>query len=106
MELDPGSCSLLSGEVSMAIKTFEAKRAMVGSRAGEFYLKLEDYVIILPPPAAKALAVELKKLLPPDPPRREESVPKKVIKALYKSRKVTKSLISINTGRRKKLPDG
>jgi len=91
----------------MGTKKIEVNHVTVGCNSAEFYIKFGDVVIFLPPTAAKRLLLELQKLpLPKDAYKRPESVSKKILKALYKSHKVTKTLISINTNRRKKLPDG
>jgi len=91
----------------MGIKQFEVDGMIIGSNFAEIYFKVGEVVIILPPVAAKRLLADLRSLdLPADPLRREESVPKRIIKALFKSRKVTRNLISVNTGRKKKLPFG
>jgi hypothetical protein len=95
------------------VKTFEVDKATLGFSPGEIYLRFGEAVIILPPAAAKRLVLDLEKLPLPASTNmghekggnRQETVAKQVMKALYKSHKLTKSLISVNTNRRKKLPD-
>ncbi len=96
------------------MKTFEVDRVSLGFNAAEVYLKFGDVVVILSPSVAKRLLLDLKALqLPLDEPRshdpksapRAESVAHQVLRALYKSHRVNKSLITVNTNRRKKLPD-
>ncbi len=77
------------------------------------YIKLDDNVIILPPKVAKKLQLQLKdtlseyeekhgKIKKVSHKRRvKESVPRRVIRELYKSRKVSSKLVSINTKKRK-----
>lgn len=97
----------------MPVKTIYLERAWVGFSGDEFYLRLGDYILILPPAAAKRLRLELGEM--PDnsvkeehskSARKAEPISKQVLKALFKSRKVTKSLIAVNTKRRRRLPDG
>ena len=86
-----------------------------GHNRAELFLKFDDSVIIMPPIAAKRLLFELEKNVaewekvhgvipnprarPPKP--KPESAVKRVLKQLYKSRRVTKRLISVNTTRRR-----
>jgi hypothetical protein len=90
-------------------QTLQAETLTLGFNPGEIYLRFGDVVIVVPPSTAKQLIADLKLQHLPDDPKplekRVESVPKRVIRALFKSRKVNKSLVSVNTGRRKKLPD-
>jgi hypothetical protein len=103
---------------SSTIKRFTVNSIRIGSRRGEFYLVLGDTIVILPPTAAVLLAKELRLQLEsyqseakmgrmaPSSPGREESVPKAVLRSLYKSHKVSKHLITINTKRRSHLRSG
>lgn len=87
----------------------------VSHTASETFIKLEDRVIILPPAAMKKLYLDLEdtvseweaehgKIKEPKGKKKKDLTPKKVLKALYKSRKVGSKLISINTGKKKHLP--
>lgn len=85
----------------------------VGHNSAEMYIRLGDVVIVLPPQAMKKLTQDLKQSIDKweaehgrikGKKEKQQSVPRKVIKALYKSRKVSRNLVSINTKRRKHLP--
>ncbi len=98
----------------MAIKTHLTERVSVGHNNAEFYIRLGDFVLILPPAAAKILVQKLAALPAPanektiagrKKSKKQESIAKQVLKALYKGKMVTKSLIAINTKRKKRLPD-
>lgn len=93
------------------------KSIKVGHNNAEIYIKLGEAVVTLPPSSAKKMVADLKRAveaweaehgtidsgLPKKRPKRESSA-KRVIKALYKSRKVSSKLVSVNTSRRKHLP--
>jgi hypothetical protein len=92
-------------------------RITVGHNQAEIFIRIADRTIILPPVAGKQLTLELGRKITAweiehgkiretkGELKRRETVPKKVLKALYKSRKIGSKLISINTGKRKHLPD-
>jgi len=84
----------------------------VGHNFAETYIKFGDEVIMMPAATMKELALQLRravedweaaygeiKPLTSEPPL---SLPKKVLKALYREKKVTGHLTSINTRRKKK----
>ena len=95
----------------------EIDRITVGHNQAEIFIRIADRTIILPPAAGKQLLLELGRKISTwenehgkiktakDRTKKRESVPKKVLKELYKSRKIGSKLISINTGKRKHLPD-
>ncbi|NQT34012.1 hypothetical protein HQ587_02385 [bacterium] len=98
-------------------KAIEVDRISVGHNSAEMYIKFGETIVILPPGPAKKLLEDLKQAMRkwesehgklPDvkdrKKKRRESVPKRVLKELYKSRKVGSKLISINTRKRKHLP--
>jgi len=80
-------------------------------------MNLGEAVVILSPVAAKRMTRDLKAAisnyenregeikLPPGKDHPPESSVKKAIKSLYKTHKIGSKLLSINTSRRKKLPD-
>ncbi|NQU06147.1 MAG: hypothetical protein HQ568_08655 [Calditrichaeota bacterium] len=94
----------------------QIEKISVSHTASETYIKLEDRVIILPPSAMKKLYLNLKDAVseweaehgkikaPKGKTRKGDLTPTKVLKALYKSRKIGSKLVSINTGKRKHLP--
>lgn len=90
---------------------FTIDNISVGHNNNETYLKMGDYVVILPPQSAKRMALELKNHIQhyekehgkiAEPVKKSESLPKKIIKALYKSHKVAPKLTSVNTQKRKR----
>ena len=98
-------------------KTIDIKRLSVGHNYAEMYINLGDSVVLLSPPAAKKMMSDLKDAvtawekangpIAKDSDRkgkRSESIAKKALKTLYKSRKISSKLISINTSRKKRLP--
>lgn len=95
----------------MALKTELVDRTAVAHNAAEVYIQLGEVVIIIPPQVAKKLLRDLKSLPLPvgddvrSQARPAESVPRRVIRTLYKSHKLTSTLLLVNTRRRKKLPD-
>lgn len=104
-------------EKSESGKKIEVSRISVGHSSSEMYVRFGEIVIILPPGPAKKLLEDLQQAMQtwesehgklPDArdhkKKRRESGPKRVLKALYKSRKVGSKLITINTKRRKHLP--
>jgi hypothetical protein len=94
----------------------QIEKISVSHTSSETFIKLEDRVIILPPMAMKKLYLDLKDAVseweaehgkikePKGKKKMKDLTPKKVLKALYKSRKVGSKLISINTGKKKHLP--
>jgi len=82
----------------------------VGCRSGEFYIQIGGITIIIPPQTALQLAHDLQlqlgdsarqRALPGSPPRRSrDTVAKQVLRSLFKSHKVSKNLIAVNTRRR------
>ncbi len=115
----PGGGQPLDDKPVGTRRVYAVDRAAVGHNRAEVYIRLGDAVVILPPSAAKRLAGELRQALSDWEARhgaisteagvkggsRRESAPKRVIKELYKSRKVSRRLISVNTRRRKHIPD-
>ncbi|MBM3328276.1 MAG: hypothetical protein FJY67_02225 [Calditrichaeota bacterium] len=105
----------------MPLKSIDIARLRIGHTQAEFYLACErtgkpggDFegpMIILTPQAAKSLQRQLKQSLPGGSTvtmqsgRRKESIARQVIKALYKSRQVSSKMVSVNTSRRRHLPD-
>ena len=96
-------------------KKIDVDRISVGFNNAEMYLKFSEAVIFLTPAAAKRLRDDLEnsvtnwetehgRIKPKRGKKREDSVPKRVLKSLYKSKKVGSKMISINTGKRKHLP--
>ena len=98
-------------------KAIEVNRISVGHSSAEMYIRFGETIIILPPGPTKKLLEDLRQVMQkwesehgklPDAKdrkkKRRESVPKRVLKELYKSRKVGSKLISINTSKRKHLP--
>ncbi len=106
------------------MKNFYIDKISFGYSRAEFWLKIEppgdgkdDMVfIILSLPAAKRLLEDLRLSfekwkaenpkavqLADNKSKSQETVPRRVLKALYKSRKLTKNLISINTKKRKHI---
>jgi len=95
----------------------EIDRITVGHNQAEIFIRIADRTIILPPAAGKRLLLELGRKInewenehgkiktAKDSSKKRETVPKKVLKELYKSRKIGSKLITINTGKRKHLPD-
>jgi len=97
------------------MKTIDVDKMTTGFNSAEFYLKIGDYVLILPPSTIKRLHIDLNAVLSTIPQsaigtkpskKREEPIAKQILKALYKGKQVTRSLIAINTKRKKRLPDG
>jgi hypothetical protein len=98
-----------------SVPTHKPTHLQTGHNRAELFLKFDDNVVIMPPIAAKRLMLELEENVaeweklhgvipnPPTPPPkpRPESAAKRVLKQLYKSRRVAKSLISVNTSRRR-----
>lgn len=95
-------------------KGLQIDRISVGHNRAEIYVKLDETVIIMPPEAALKFKTDLHNHLDawekdngtipdahPTKASKEESVSRKVIKQLYKSRKIGPKLLSINTKRRK-----
>ena len=94
----------------------QIERISVGHNSAEIFLRFEDKTVILPPVVGKKLFNDLDRVvkdwenehgtikIDSGKRKRKETVPKKVLKELYKSRKVGSKLISINTGKRKHLP--
>ncbi|MDP8227912.1 MAG: hypothetical protein P9M15_00505 [Candidatus Electryoneaceae bacterium] len=92
--------------------SFDIEKLSVGHNRAEMYLRLGEAVIILPPAVAKRLADDLRQTIDhweaqngtiaePRRPHPKKSLARQVVKALYKTRKVSNKLISINTRRRK-----
>ena len=102
-----------------SVRRYAVDRVSVGHNCAEVYIRLGEAMVILPPPAAKHLTRELRRALTEWEGRygaitgepgaggrnRRESVARKVIRKLYKSHKVSRRLISVNTRRRKHIPD-
>lgn len=99
------------------LETVEINRLTVGHNSAEMYIHLGDRVILLSPSAAKKMVNDLKSAVstweetngpidqyPDGKTKRTESVAKKALKTLYKSRKISSKLISINTSRKKRFP--
>ncbi len=91
----------------------DISKITVSHSQSETFIRLENKVIIMPPAVMKRLYLDLKKNLAEweakhgvirmvkGKKKRHESTAKKVLKALYKSRKVGSKMISINTSKRK-----
>ncbi|MDP8238290.1 MAG: hypothetical protein P9X24_04290 [Candidatus Hatepunaea meridiana] len=88
----------------------------VGHNQAEMFIRFGDATIILPPEAAKEFYNDLQTVildweeeygkipkLKEKKKRKRESVPKRVLKELYRSKKIGSKLISINTSKRKHL---
>jgi|GEM_PF-2347089 len=84
----------------------------VGHNFGEMYIRFGDEVFVLSPGAAKRLTLELGSAVekyehengtiqPPTPPH-NISLPKRILRALYRESHPTSKLTSINTSKRKK----
>ncbi len=98
------------------VKKLTAEKIQVGHNFAEMYIRFDEEVVMMPPASIKKLTEELSRLVKDyekqhgkiKPPRRkrgkQQSTAQKVVKALYKSRKVSSKLVSINTKRRKHLP--
>lgn len=91
---------------------FDIDKISVGHNRAEMYLRLGETVVILAPAVAKRLTEDLRQMIDqwedqngtisdPKQPQQKKSLARQVIKALYKSRKVSHNLVSINTRRRK-----
>ena len=91
----------------------EILKISVGFRNSEVYIRLGEQTIILPPSAAKKLTSDLAenikvfeadngvvKMPKSKKSKSGHSLPK-LLKSLYKSRRVTKKLVSVNTSRKK-----
>ncbi len=89
----------------------------VGHNRAELYIRLDETTIILPPAVGKRLCDDLQQAvkeweeqhgrIPVSKGKKKgkpESVPKRVLKELYKSRKIGSKLISVNTSKKKHLP--
>ena len=94
------------------MKNYSVESITVGHNSAEVYIRLGDYVLIMPPVVMKKLQSELSGLHLTEKPvdtrkkaRKPEPIAKQILKALFKGKQVTKSLIAINTKRKKKLPD-
>jgi len=96
-------------------REFVIKGMSIGHNHAEVYINFGQTVIIMPPATGKKLLKDLRRTLTeweeqhgrlPEGKgkKRRESVPKRVLKELYKSRKIGSKLISINTSKRKHLP--
>lgn len=95
-----------------SLRTFQTGKMTLGFGAGEIYFRLDDVVVILTPAAAKKLVHDLRELVPssldshqPEKPK-TESAAQKIIRSLYRSHHPSKSVVTINTTRKKSLPDG
>jgi len=88
----------------------------VGHNQAEMFIRFGDATIILPPEAAEKFSNDLQTVisdweeeygkipkLKDKKKRKRESVAKRVLKELYRSKKVGSKLISINTSKRKHL---
>ncbi len=95
----------------------DVRRISVGHSAAELYIRFDETTLILPPAAGKKLYRELRRAVSDwesehgtatpaghGKKRRKESVPKRVLKELYRSRKVGSKLIRIDTGKKRHLP--
>ncbi len=96
------------------MKNHAIDRVNVGHNNAEVYIRLGEFVLIMPPAVMKKLQGELAALLIEIEPaqtakkqkeKKKEPIAKQILKALYKGKNVTKSLVAINTSRKKKLPD-
>ncbi len=98
-------------------KTMDVKHMSIGHNRAEMYINLGEAVILLAPSAAKKMMTDLQEAvtawekvngtIKPDSDRKRkgsESTAKKALKSLYKSRRVTSKLLSINTSRKKHIP--
>ncbi len=92
---------------------YTVDKISVGHTYAEVYLRFGDGVVVLTPSVAKRMAHDLAetvgqyedehgKVSIKPKSRKKESMPRKVIKSLYKSRRVSPKLVSINTKKRKK----
>lgn len=101
---------------SKAGSRIEIDRIAVGHNRAEIFIRMADKTIILPPAAGKQFLLDLGRKITAwenehgkireakGERKKRETVPKRVLKELYKSRKIGSKLISINTGKRKHLP--
>jgi len=98
-------------------KKSEVNRFTIGHNRAELYIRFDETTIILPPAVGKKLCDDLQQAVKeweeqhgriPVPKGKKkgkpESVPKRVLKELYRSRKVSSKLISIDTSKKKHLP--
>lgn len=95
-------------------KNLEVDNIQVGHNFAEMYIRFGENVVIMPPASIKKLTQDLEKLvedfesqhgkIKAPPKKKQESSAHKVVKALYKTRKISSKLVSINTKRRKHLP--
>ena len=86
----------------------------VGHNFAEMYIRFGEKVVIMPPASIKKLTQDLERLvadfesqhvkIKANRKKKRESSAPKVVKALYKTRKISSKLVSINTKRRKHLP--
>ena len=113
---NPGSTKKQSEPKREKAMKSQINRISVGHNSAEIFLRFGDKTVILPPAAGKKLNIDLARAVSnwekehgtirddKSKRKKKETVPKKVLKELYKSRKVGSKLISINTGKRKHLP--
>lgn len=97
-------------------KNLIVQHIQVGHNFAEMYIRFDEAVVIMPPASIKKLAQDIGRAIadyealhgkikqPKQKKKKQESTAQKVVKALYKSRKISSNLISINTKRKKHLP--
>lgn len=112
-------------QVGRALRSLDIDKFTLGFNQAEIWLKFEpagaekeDAVfIIMPAKTVKRMLQDLQpafenwrranvkaaKLLEDKPSKYTESAPRRVIKALYKSRRLTKNLLAVNTKRRRHI---
>jgi len=97
------------------LEKIEVKRISLGFRNSEIFIRIDDRTIILPPSAAKKLTFDLEEHIqsfevengkikvfnPINKKSKSGQSLSKLLKSLYKSRKVTKRLVAVNTRRKK-----
>ena len=92
------------------LKSIFTDSMVVGHSSSEVYFKFGDIIIIVPPGEAKRFLKQLQSLNgltdPQAKPKKKSSWnPKEVLTSLYKTHRYSKSVVTVNTNRKKKLPD-
>lgn len=90
---------------------YTVDRISVGHTYAELYLRFGDGIIVLTPSVAKKMTLDLMEAISRyedehgdirmKPKKAKESLPRKIVKSLYKSRRVSSKLVSVNTRKRK-----
>jgi len=98
------------------LKKLEIEKISVGHTNSEVYLKFEDSSIVMTPSTSKKMVEDLNRVitdfekkygkikLPKKQGKKRESTVSRVVRSLYKGKKVSSNLIAVNTKRKKNLP--